>query len=94
MEYFRWMAFMWSLELAEETMITGLKLGSFLVIENAQETSLGLSRKVLDLRVLEGECLGEVLVWMDFFLDDLGGGVGDLGGGGGDGGGSGGHILG
>ena len=85
---------MWSLELAEETMIKGLKFGSFLVIVNAQETSLGLSRKVLDLRVLEGEGFGEVLVWMDFFLDDLGGGVGDLGGGGGDGGGSGGHILG
>ena len=85
---------MWSLGLAEETMIEGLKLGSFFVIVNAQETSLGLSRKILDLRVLEGECLGEVLVWMDFFLDDLGGGVGDLGGGGGDGGGSGGHILG
>ena len=51
------------------------------------------SRKVLDLRVLEGEGFGEVLVWMDFFLDDLGGGVGDLGGGG-DEGGSGGHILG
>ena len=85
---------MWSLELFEETWITGLKLGSFLVIENAQETSLVFSRKVLDLRVLEGESFGEVLVWMDFFLDDLGGGVGDLGGGGGDGGGSGGHILG
>ena len=53
---------MWSLGLAEETMIKGLKLGSFLVIVNAQETSLGLSRKVLDLRVPEGECLGEVLV--------------------------------
>ena len=94
LEYFRWMAFMWSLELSEETWITGLKLGSFLVIVNAQETSLVFSRKVLDLRVLEGESFGEVLVWMDFFLDDLGGGVGDLGGGGGDGGGSGGHILG
>ena len=57
-------------------MMIGLKFGSFLVIENAQETSLGLFRKVLDLRVLEGEGLGEVLVWMDFFLDDLGGGMG------------------
>ena len=63
--------------LAEETLIEGLKLGSFLVIVNAKETSLGLSRKVLDLRMLEGECLGEVLVWMDFFLDDLGGGLDD-----------------
>ena len=85
---------MWSLGLAEETMIMGLKFGSFLVIENAQETSLGLFRKVLDLRVLEGEGLGEVLVWMFFFLDDLGCGVGDLGGGMGDCMGSGGHILG
>ena len=83
---------MWSLELAEETMIKGLKFGSFLVIVNAQETSLGLSRKVLDLRVLEGESFGEVLVWMDFFLDDFGVGVGDLGVG--DCGSSGGHILG
>ena len=81
---------MWSLGLAEETMIMGLKFGSFLVIENAQETSLGLFRKVLDLRVLEGEGLGEVLVWMDFFFDDLGGGMGD---GMGDCGGSRGHIL-
>ena len=84
---------MWSLELSEETWISGLKLGSFLVIVNAQETSLVFSRKVLDLRVLEGESFGEVLVWMDFFLDDFGGGVGNLGGGG-EGGGSGGHILG
>ena len=26
LEYFRWMAFMWSLELAEETWVRGLKL--------------------------------------------------------------------
>ena len=83
---------MWSLELAEETWITGLKLGSFLVIVNAQETSLALFRNVLDLRVLEVEGLGEVLVWMYFFLDDFGVGVGDLGVG--DCGSSGGHILG
>ena len=58
------MAFICSLESAEETLIEEQKLGSFLVIVNAQAIRLGLSRKVLDLRVLKGEFFGDMFVWV------------------------------